>query len=640
MNQIFKKTVLTLSLITATFLFQTTVVHADTVSTNFETFTNGSVNGQGGWSVTNAAFDQEVVDNTFGFTQFGTKVWRLSNPVTQNSFGDQIFSISTLDEAGETTAVNGGYSGGIRKNRIEASFDFASALPTAQSMTAEVSVDRGDGSRMGFLQFDDEPGTDGVKVYFYGGEPGYVGMKYSPLLATFSRTEAHTLKMVVDFYEAHNNDVVKIYIDNVLVYTGTTWENYYRYAPGQGGATRTSDNLLFRAMPTSTPGNQGEGFLFDNVNITTSNRNQEVWVDDVATNGDGTQASPFNTIVEGVTKVHPGGTVHVAAGAYTETVAITKALKIQSTTDAVLTGSIAITVNDVIVTGLKVIDPNATSTGSVNLSSLMTNGSGELPQMTVTSALNTVALTIPADTTVTAPGWDGILQLPALVETTTVTPPSTPGQITTVGFAISVGSTVPMSFDKGVRLLFPNEAGKRVGYAQNGGMLTEITDICSADTQTAGDALLADGHCVITAGSDLVVWTKHFTTFATFSTTTTVTSNTSGTRVIGRGGGSTGGSTTVSTPVVIAPVTTPVTPAGQVLGEQTYVFTINQKIGARGHVDTKELQKFLNKREYNAGVEDGIFGSKTQGALKAFQKASGLTADGLVGPLTRSILNK
>lgn len=635
MTNSFKKVALVLSVFAIIFSFSAHDVFADTVTTDFETFTNGSVNGQGGWSVTNPAFDQAVVNNTYGYTEFGTKVWRLSNNYFQNSFGDHTFSVSTNDEAGETSAVNGGYSGGTRKNRIEASFDIASTLPTEQWMTAEVSVDRGDGSRMGFLQFDDEPNTDGIKVYFYGGEPGYVGMKYSPLLATLSRTEVHTLKMVMDFYEAHNNDVVKIYIDNVLVYTGTTWENYYRYAPGQGGAPRTSDNLLFRAMPTSTPGNQGEGFLFDNIRITTSDRNQEVWVDDVATNGDGTEANPFNTIAEGVTKVATGGTVHVAPGAYAEAVTVAKAMTIQSTTDAVLTGSIAINSNNVVVTGLTVINPNAATTGTIDLSTLIPSGTGVLPQMTVTSALNTVVLDIPTSTTVTAPGWDGVLHLPTLVQNSTITTPVVPGQTSTVGLAISVGSTVPMSFDKGVRLLFPGEAGKKVGFSQSGGTLIEITDVCSADTQTVGDTLQVEGNCVITVGSDLVVWTKHFTTFATYATTpvsVAPAATTSVRRVVGGTSASVGNSVTQAV--------SPTAPAGQVLGEQTYVFTINQKMGIRGHVDVVELQKYLNKRNFAAGIEDGIFGAKTATALKAFQKGNGLTPDGLVGPMTRAVLNK
>ena len=35
----------------------------------------------------------------------------------------------------------------------------------------------------------------------------------------------------MDFVDGPSNDVVRVYIDGVLVHTGTSWENYYRYDP-------------------------------------------------------------------------------------------------------------------------------------------------------------------------------------------------------------------------------------------------------------------------------------------------------------------------------------------------------------------------------------------------------------------------
>jgi peptidoglycan hydrolase-like protein with peptidoglycan-binding domain len=46
------------------------------------------------------------------------------------------------------------------------------------------------------------------------------------------------------------------------------------------------------------------------------------------------------------------------------------------------------------------------------------------------------------------------------------------------------------------------------------------------------------------------------------------------------------------------------------------------------------LQNRLNQLGFNAGAADGQFGPKTTAAVKAFQKAKGLTADGVVGPKT------
>lgn len=57
------------------------------------------------------------------------------------------------------------------------------------------------------------------------------------------------------------------------------------------------------------------------------------------------------------------------------------------------------------------------------------------------------------------------------------------------------------------------------------------------------------------------------------------------------------------------------------------------RLGSRGN-DVSQLQKRLNELGYNAGSADGIFGSKTLSAVRAFQKAKGLTADGIVGSQT------
>ena len=61
------------------------------------------------------------------------------------------------------------------------------------------------------------------------------------------------------------------------------------------------------------------------------------------------------------------------------------------------------------------------------------------------------------------------------------------------------------------------------------------------------------------------------------------------------------------------------------------------KQGARG-AKVRGLQNELNARGYGAGNADGIFGSKTQAAVKALQRAGGIAADGIVGPDTWAAL--
>lgn len=55
--------------------------------------------------------------------------------------------------------------------------------------------------------------------------------------------------------------------------------------------------------------------------------------------------------------------------------------------------------------------------------------------------------------------------------------------------------------------------------------------------------------------------------------------------------------------------------------------------------NVKELQQKLNELEYNCGTPDGVFGAKTDAAVKQFQKENGLKVDGIVGPATQALLN-
>lgn len=83
----------------------------------------------------------------------------------------------------------------------------------------------------------------------------------------------------------------------------------------------------------------------------------------------------------------------------------------------------------------------------------------------------------------------------------------------------------------------------------------------------------------------------------------------------------------------------PFSTPGQVLGSESFHFTMPLKMGLKGD-EVVELQKFLNNAGYGLLATDGDFGSKTKTAVIAFQTANGLTADGVVGPMTRTALNK
>ena len=65
----------------------------------------------------------------------------------------------------------------------------------------------------------------------------------------------------------------------------------------------------------------------------------------------------------------------------------------------------------------------------------------------------------------------------------------------------------------------------------------------------------------------------------------------------------------------------------------------SQTLGKMDSV-VKDVQNKLNKLGYSAGSADGVYGNNTKNAVKKFQKAVGLTADGIAGTATLKKLNE
>lgn len=167
------------------------------------------------------------------------------------------------------------------------------------------------------------------------------------------------------------------------------------------------------------------------------------------------------------------------------------------------------------------------------------NVSALLPEVEVTAVRQiggvqkSISLSIPSGTTVTAPAgsnWDGTIALPSVISLPSATVPGTAAVVLELG-----AGNVELQFDKALRLLLPDQAGKAAAYIRNG-ILTTISRVLSADTQVVADSSLGTGEDgKINAAADLAIWTKHFTEFLAYTPTPS-----------GGGGGGGGGAAVIS----------------------------------------------------------------------------------------------
>ena len=157
--------------------------------------------------------------------------------------------------------------------------------------------------------------------------------------------------------------------------------------------------------------------------------------------------------------------------------------------------------------------PPGVNNPTINIGSLINNGVGQLPQVTINgNNAGGVVVDFPQGAIVTSSNlnWNGIISGPYLSNATF------PNE--TVGLAFQIGAPgMTLTFDKAIRIKMPGQAWKRVKFSNDGINYTEITTYCTQDTQAAGDLLPAGGDCKMNVGGDLVIWTKHFTTFVAFT---------------------------------------------------------------------------------------------------------------------------
>lgn len=290
-----------------------------------------------------------------------------------------------------------------------------------------------------------------------------------------------------------------------------------------------------------------------------------------------------------------------------------------------------------------------TSTSTATTTATTGSGTTTLTGTSTGTGSVTVTTDIPSGTTVTGDAsWDGVIAPPT---TTNITPP---GNNVTPTSAITVGSALSdLTFNKAVKLTFAGQADTHIGwYDHTGtGTFTEITTDCTGNndepTQTAN--LNPDKDCKISndGSGNLIVWTRHFSTFVTYTQIAASQSNRAaavlsspGSISFAGGGGGTPNplpGAVATTPAATVVATTPA--QGRVLGAAVYNFTKALSVGVRG-AEVTAVQQFLTDNNFYTGPITGYFGQLTRTAVIAFQKARGIAGTGTVGPLTRAELNK
>ncbi|MDD4358525.1 MAG: hypothetical protein PHY30_01775 [Candidatus Pacebacteria bacterium] len=136
--------------------------------------------------------------------------------------------------------------------------------------------------------------------------------------------------------------------------------------------------------------------------------------------------------------------------------------------------------------------------------------------LTITSQnINGMQVVIPQSTEITGPnGWNGQMMLPTdLSLNPSVSPEEIEGYTNFVESAIKIGlENQNLSFTKPVKITFPNKAGKKVGFVKNS-IFAEIENTCDSLNPTLGE----NSECKINSGSDLFVFTNHFTEFVVYT---------------------------------------------------------------------------------------------------------------------------
>ncbi|HUV99230.1 MAG TPA: hypothetical protein VMV88_03665 [Gallionella sp.] len=233
-----------------------------------------SINGQNGWEDT-GGFDEKVA-NVGAAAYSGQNVWQISNKITSGSFGNQPLSPQLSESAGESTVRSAG--GG---DAMEAVFWIHSVAPTADGSSITINMSPAGGDRMTYLRFDNNLDANGGLQAIVIDYPDVVntGTWRTFVLSTgMSRTAWIKVRLVLETPDGGSNDIFSVFLNDQLVGTYSSWEDYFTWSLGGNSVTESVDRLLFReavAPSTVDPSfvdANAQGYYFDNVCYRVYNR--------------------------------------------------------------------------------------------------------------------------------------------------------------------------------------------------------------------------------------------------------------------------------------------------------------------------------------------------------------------------------
>jgi len=184
---------------------------------------------------------------------------------------------------------------------------------------------------------------------------------------------------------------------------------------------------------------------------------------------------------------------------------------------------------------------NASTIISLDLTALQnSSGSVELStnnlSLTRESGINNYTAEIPKGTIITGnSSWDGKITLPIVKSNSDYSVGG--GSINVV---IELGAGSELNFSQAVKVVLGGQTGKKAGWARGTGAITDIATKCVSATDYSNIDATTTRECYFDDGTDLIIWTYHFTSFASYTTSTASVATTGGSS----GGGSSGGCST------------------------------------------------------------------------------------------------